>query len=182
LPFTFGYLGKLTPEKGIELLLDMFGARKDGGWELLVAGEGDESYCQELHRRYATLEERNAIRFLGWTDPLEFFPQIDVLVVPSLWQEPLPRVILEAYAYGVPVIGSRRGGILELIEDGVTGFLFNPSNPQTLATLIDRLLQDRALSGQLGQSALRRAQEYIPARIASEYQEAYRAVLESTWA
>jgi glycosyltransferase involved in cell wall biosynthesis len=179
LPFTFGYLGRLTPEKGIELLLDTFAARRDGGWGLLVAGEGTDSYCQWLHQQHAKLENRDAIRFLGWVDPAEFFTKVDILVVPSLWQEPLSRVILEAFAHGVPVIGSRRGGIPEQIEDGITGLLFDPDDPTALGTVIDRVLQDRTLSERLGQNALSRAREQAPERVSHKYREAYLAVLEA---
>ncbi len=176
---TFGYLGRLVPEKGIELLLDAFGTRRDGGWGLLVAGEGTNSYCQWLRQRHAKLENRDAIRFLGWVDPAEFFTQVDILVVPSLWQEPLSRVILEAFAHGVPVIGSRRGGIPEQIEDGITGLLFDPDDPTALGTVIDRVLQDRTLSGQLGQNALSRTREHAPERVSSKYREVYHAILEA---
>jgi glycosyltransferase involved in cell wall biosynthesis len=88
-------------------------------------------------------------------------------------------VILEAYSYGVPVIGARRGGIPELIEDGETGLLFDPDDSRTLGTIIDRLLPDRAFCTRLGRNALRRAQEHSSKRVASEYQEAYRAVLDA---
>ncbi len=176
---TFGYLGRLVPEKGIELLLDTFAARRDEGWELLVAGEGTDSYCQWLHQQHAKLENRDAIRFLGWVDPAEFFPQVDILVVPSLWQEPLSRVILEAFAHGIPVIGSRRGGITEQIEDGITGLLFDPDDPTALGAVIDRVLQDRTLGERLGQNALSRAGENTPECVSSKYREAYHAILEA---
>jgi glycosyltransferase involved in cell wall biosynthesis len=179
-PVTFGYLGRLTPEKGVNLLLDTFAARSDGGWRLLVAGEeADEGYRRSLGQRVAGMRDRSAIRFLGWVDPVQFFTQIDVLLVPSLWQEPLPRVIQEAYTAGVPIVGSRRGGIPELIEDSVTGLLFDPDVPKTLGAVVDRILEDRSVAGRLGQNARRRARENAPEHIVEEYRNAYRAVLGS---
>ena len=176
---TFGYLGRLTPEKGVKLLLDTFAARSDGGWKLLVAGEGIDGYRQGLARQYSRMGDRSAIHFLGWVNPAEFFTKIDILLVPSLWQEPLPRVIQEAQTHGIPIVGSRRGGIPELIEDGVTGLMFDPDDPKTLGAVIDRMLEDRSLAGRLGQNARRRARENAPERIVKEYRNAYRAVLGS---
>ena len=176
---TFGYLGRLTPEKGVIFLLDTFAARSDGNWKLLVAGEGTDGYRQWLEHRYSRMGAANAIQFLGWVNPAEFFTKIDILLVPSLWQEPLPRVIQEAQIHGVPIVGSRRGGVPELIEDGVTGLLFDPDAPKTLGAVIDRMLEDRSLAGRLGQNARRGARENAPERIVKEYQNAYRAVLGS---
>jgi glycosyltransferase involved in cell wall biosynthesis len=176
---TFGYLGRLMPEKGAELLLDTFAARKDAGWELFIAGEGDDDYCGSLRRRHAGLENRNAIRFLGWVEPAEFFSQLDILVVPSRWQEPSARVVVEALTCGVAVIASRRGGTPEQIEDGVTGLLFDPDGPTTLDKVIDRVVQDPSLARRLGQNARSRARENAPERIGVKYREAYRAVFEA---
>ncbi|HEX9444992.1 MAG TPA: glycosyltransferase family 4 protein [Candidatus Binatia bacterium] len=175
---TFGYLGRLVPEKGIDLLLDTFAAEKEGGWRLLIAGEGDAEYAGQLSRRVRP-ESRDSIRFLGWVDPGEFFSGIDVLIVPSRWQEPLPRVVLEAYSYGVPVIASRRGGIPEQVGDGRTGFLFDPDDPSALGEIVERVLKDRSLAGGLGQNALRHARENTSERMVHAYLDVYRAVLES---
>lgn len=174
---TFGYLGRLRPEKGVELLLDAFAARRPGGWELLIAGEGDEDDHRRLCQRHATLENRNAIRFLDWTESAEFFAQVDIVIVPSRWQEPSARVVAEAFAHGVPIVAARRGGLPEQIEDGVTGLLFDPDDPAMLGKIIDRILQDRSLSEQLSQTALCRARDNIPEGMAAKYQKAYQAVL-----
>lgn len=177
-PLTFGYLGRLVPEKGIEPLLDTFAARKDGGWRLWIAGEGDAEYHEKLTRRVPP-ESRDSIRFLGWVDPGKFFPEVDVLIVPSRWQEPSPLVVMEAYSHGVPVVASRRGGIPEQVEDGRTGFLFDPDSPGALGRVVERLLADRSLAGRLGQNALGYARENTSGRMLNEYLDAYRAVLES---
>jgi glycosyltransferase involved in cell wall biosynthesis len=176
---TFGYLGRLVPEKGIELLLDTFAARGDKGWELLIAGEADNKYSRQLQQRHADLQNRSAIRFLGWVEPVEFFNQVDVLIVPSRWQEPLARVVQEAYAYGVPVVASNRGGMPEQIEDGVIGLLFDPDDPNSLAKAVNRILEDRSLAGRLGQNVRRRAEQNSMECVVNEYRNVYRSVLES---
>jgi glycosyltransferase involved in cell wall biosynthesis len=173
-PLTFGYLGRLVPEKGVERLLDAFAKRNGEGWRLLIAGTGDERYERELRRRHAAARSPGAIQFLGWTDAAEFFRKIDILVLPSLWEEPLARVVLEAYAHGIPVVGSNRGGGPETIDHGATGLLFEPSETASLDAAVDRLLGDRALVADLGIKAHRRAADYALDRIVEKYLEVYR--------
>ncbi|HTM09800.1 MAG TPA: glycosyltransferase family 4 protein [Verrucomicrobiae bacterium] len=175
-PVAFGYFGRLVPEKGIETLIDVFTARPAGEGRLFIGGEGEDAYSGELHRRAARRNARD-ISFLGWIEPADFFPQVDVLVLPSLWQEPLARVIPEAFSYGVPVIGSVRGGIPELVKDGLNGLLFDPDEPGALAAAIDRLREDRALLRGLSINAARSARENSLERILGEYDEAYAKAL-----
>jgi glycosyltransferase involved in cell wall biosynthesis len=88
-----------------------------------------------MKRRYAS--ER--VEFAGYVRPDEFFRRIDVLALPSIWEEPLPRVIYEAYAYGVPVIIPRVGGMPEIVEQDRTGFIVTPRDRHELALLLNRL-------------------------------------------
>ena len=176
-PLTFGYLGRLVPEKGVERLLDAFAKRNGEGWRLLIAGAGDERYERKLRRKHAAARSPSAVQFLGWIDSAEFFRRIDVLVLPSLWEEPLARVILEANAHGIPVIGSARGGGPEMIDHGVTGLLFEPNEAASLDAAVDRLLNDPALVGDLGAKAHRRAAGYAVERIVEKYLSVYRRLL-----
>ncbi len=68
---------------------------------------------------------------------------LDVLVVPSVWYENSPTVILEAYAAGTPVLVSDLGGMAELVQDGVSGFTFSTGNAAALAGLLQRLMDHR---------------------------------------
>jgi glycosyltransferase involved in cell wall biosynthesis len=175
-PLTFGYLGRLVPEKGLERLIDAFKAHKSDGSRLLIAGVGEEGYSRELSRRAAS-GGQNDIHFSGWIEAPEFFRRVDVLVLPSLWQEPLGRVTLEACAHGVPVVGSRRGGIPEVVKDGITGLLFDPDDPGALVGACERLARDRGLLRGLSANALQRAREHSLDHIAGAYDDAYRQVL-----
>jgi glycosyltransferase involved in cell wall biosynthesis len=76
---------------------------------------------------------------------LQELSQYDACLVPSIWLETGPLTVLEAFAAGIPVIGSRRGGIAELVQDGVDGMLFEPGNAQELAQLLENLLKDSSL-------------------------------------
>lgn len=133
----FGFIGTLSPVKGVDLLLETFSRLNLPNAELWIAGTGKREYSETL-RRY----ESSRVRFLGYSKPGNFFSSIDVLVVPSLWHDTLPGVVFEALAHGVPVLGSMRGGIPEMIEDGTNGFLFDPEDPQQLSELLKRLAEN----------------------------------------
>lgn len=133
-PWTFGYLGRLDESKGLELLIDAF--EQFGGAEsrLLIAGKGDPSYEDSLQRR-----AKGNVMFLGQVQPDMFFPTINCLVTPSRWAEPLGRVVLEAYAQGVPVIGSSAGGIPEIIDEGKTGLTFKSGSLSDLGRCMSEI-------------------------------------------
>jgi glycosyltransferase involved in cell wall biosynthesis len=135
---TFGFIGGLTPAKGIENLLKVFKNIDLDNIQLLVAGKGKESYEKYLKDNFSTQN----IKFLGYIKSDEFFKDIDVLVVPSLWNDTLPTVILESFIYGVPVIGSKRGGIPELINNK-NGYLFEPTNLNELKEIILSIVKNK---------------------------------------
>ncbi len=138
---TFGFIGTLTQAKGIELLINAFKAiHPENRVQLLIAGTGSKPYEIELKQH-----QSNNIRFLGYVKTEEFYPFIDMLVVPSIWQEALGMVVIEAFAHGIPVIGSRRGGIPEMIQDGINGYLFDPDNPQNLTRILNFVVQNQNL-------------------------------------
>jgi glycosyltransferase involved in cell wall biosynthesis len=86
-------------------------------------------------------------------DPDPFYTGCDVVVIPSTVSEGLPMVALEAMQLGVPVIGSSVGGILEIVREGVNGFLFPPKNAVALADCVQRLWDDTGLLGQMKANA-----------------------------
>lgn len=124
----FGFIGSLLPTKGIELLLETFARNSHHDWFLTVAGTGKRDYEDSLRRRYA----HPRINFMGRVSPESFFSKVDVTVVPSLVEDTLPGVVLESLSFGLPVVGSRRGGIPEMIREGVTGVLFDLEDPEAL--------------------------------------------------
>jgi len=127
---TFGYIGSLMDSKGIELLLDTFVRQAPDTWNLVVAGSGKEEYAAYLKNRY----RHDRVAFLGRVSPEIFFNQVDCTVVPSLWADTFPGVVFESFFFGVPVLGSRRGGIPEMISEGANGALFDPEDPGGLST------------------------------------------------
>lgn len=168
-----GYLGQLAPSKGIELIFSALARFDRGSWEFLVAGKGAQEYETALKARFAG----ENIRFLGFENPDEFYRKIDVLVVPSLWHEPFGRIIPEAYQFGIPVIGTNRGGIPEIINNGQTGFVFDPDETGSLASAIGLFIANPALVARLRSNVLEAAKKFLTGGICNRYLGLYHQVV-----
>lgn len=132
----FGFIGQIIPSKGIELLLKSFvELEKFKNWKLIIAGAISKQYENKLKR----ISNTEKIEFLGYVDSAEFFEKIDVLIVPSIWNEPFGRVVLEGLIYNKVVIGSNRGGIPELLKKNPL-FIFNPDKNE-LISLLKKILE-----------------------------------------
>jgi glycosyltransferase involved in cell wall biosynthesis len=134
-----------------------------GDFTVSIAGSGTPDYVESL--RSGT--DRPNVRFLGFVKPAEFLRGIDVLVVPSLWEEPAGRVIHEAYAHGVPVIASRLGGPPEMVVEGRTGYLFDAGNARALADTLDRVRRNGP--GAMSRACFEESTKYDGEKIAGEY-------------
>jgi glycosyltransferase involved in cell wall biosynthesis len=140
--------------------------------------DGHAGYAEGLHRRTGALGLADRVTFLGArTDVPEILASLDVLVHCPTAPEPLGRVLAEAMAVGRPVVAARSGGIPEVVEEGVTGFLVEPGDVAGFASAVVRLLEDPALRERLGSSGRRRAEARfgVEAHV-SAVLDAYRAV------
>jgi len=145
------YLGRLSPEKGVAVLLRAW-SHAPAGARLMIAGTGPE--LQELQAISESLCFRN-VAFLGHVSReglAEIFAQTRCVVVPSRSYEVSPYVILEAGARGIPVIASRIGGIPELVQHEKTGLLVLPDDPAELGKAITALFSDRVRAEALGEA------------------------------
>lgn len=136
------YFGRLSAEKGVDVLLRAL-ARADegegvpGDWTLQIAGDGPER--AGLEGLAAELGVAGRVRFLGFKTGTELRSIVKgarFSVVPSTWHENMPFSVVESLAVGTPVIGSRMGGIPELVADGQTGFTFASGSVGELADLL----------------------------------------------
>lgn len=135
---TYGYIGQINKEKGVESMLkDFKGLENKENWSLLIAGHIGVEYLNYLKN----LNNSNRITYLGYTNSKEFFEKIDILIVPSLWKEPFGRVVLEAMINNKIVITSKSGGLNELMINNQT-FTFN-SKTQELSKLLKYTLDNR---------------------------------------
>ncbi|MEQ8762999.1 MAG: glycosyltransferase family 4 protein [Planctomycetota bacterium] len=143
-----GYLGSIAKYKGVHLLVGAFLELDWPGATLTIHGDSFvfEEYSGPLARR-ANRDER--IRFAGGFahDQLaETLATIDILVVPSLWYENTPFVMLEAQAAGIPVLAADLGGMTEVVRDGEDGLLFKRANPRSLKAALTRLRDEPELA------------------------------------
>jgi glycosyltransferase involved in cell wall biosynthesis len=139
--FRIGVIGRISPEKGQADFLRAARVLHEvaGQCRFLVCGAplfsnpAARRYCTELDQLAADLP----VEFAGWTEEVEgVLATLDLLVVPSAAVDATPRVILEAFAAGVPVVAFASGGIPEIVEHGVTGFLVEERSPKALAFAI----------------------------------------------
>jgi len=146
-PLRIGYFGRLDQTKGIDFLIRAFSQGPRVHAELDVFGivqPGSERYANQL-RAMAAADAR-----IVFCDPLsaeEVVPvmrRYDIVAVPSQWLETGPLVVLEAFAAGTPVLGSRLGGIAELVREGIDGLLVRPDDVSDWAGAIERLARDRS--------------------------------------
>ena len=179
--FVIGYAGALIPEKGVDLLLRACAGLPDAGWRLAIVGDGPERAQLGALANVLGIGER--VDFLGQrasTQMPDVYPDFDVLVLPSLtrpnWKEQFGRVLIEAMACGVPVIGSDSGEIPNVIGDA--GLIFPEGNIPALRDSIAGLLAD---PGQRARTALagrkRVLAEFTQAQIAAETYRVYCEIL-----
>jgi glycosyltransferase involved in cell wall biosynthesis len=147
-----GAVGRLSPEKGFDLLIKAVdGLLKEGlDLELVIIGDGDEqSRLQDL---IGQLGRGDRIRLPGYrADLRELYEAMDVFALSSL-REGLPNVLLEAMALETPVVATRIAGVPRLVADGVNGLLVEPGSVGALAEALSRLLADADLRWRLGQA------------------------------
>jgi glycosyltransferase involved in cell wall biosynthesis len=172
-PPRFGFMSRLVKSKGVELLLEVFSGMYANGATLNIAGTGEPDYVRNLRERFASPQ----VNFLGYVPLEEFFCSVDVLVVPSLWHDPNPLVVMDALCRGIPVIGAQRGGIPEIIEEGKTGFLFDPSRPAELEEKMQIFLKQPGMVTKMEQQCRRRADEFTPENFCRQYLEVYRSLI-----
>jgi len=142
------YVGRLEPEKNLARLIDALGSLPNLLVRLILVGDGRlRQELEERARRAGVQADFRGVMPHGELPPL--LRDADCFVLPSL-TEGHPKALIEAMASALPCAASARGGIPSLIEDGVTGLLFDPEDTLDIARAIERLLTDEALARRLG--------------------------------
>lgn len=178
-----GMVSRLDPLKGQDTLLKAAAVLKERYPDLKVVLAGDTSKKQKSYRAHlehlaSLVEIKENVLFLGHQRNVEDLTgAFDVAVLPSR-DEGLGRSIMEAMAAGIPTVASRVGGIPELVEDGVTGFLVPPDDHLELARAIDTILANASLMKKMGEAARRKAEREFDIRDhAMAVQDLYDAVV-----
>ena len=179
-PFTIGFVGRVVPEKGIDLLLEA-AVGLSGDWRLLFIGEGPARASLEANAHAAGLASR--VEFHPRVPSVEmpaWLRRMDVLVLPSLtrpnWKEQFGRVLIEAMSCGVPVVGSDSGEIPHVIGDA--GLVFPEGDGDALRALLHRLMTDAAERNRLAALGRERAvARFTHRQVAAATVQVYRDVL-----
>ena len=156
-----GVFSRLAAWKGQHVLLEALSALPTA--HVLLVGEalfdGDQSYASTLREQAAALGLQDRVHFAGFrTDVPALMAACDIVVHTSVAPEPFGRVIVEGMLAGRPVVATRAGGALEIIDDGHTGCLVPPDNVSALAATLAPLLEDPARRRALGQQGREYAQ------------------------
>ncbi len=160
-----GLIGRISYLKGQEYLLEAAKTIKNQGYTLKYAIVGDvykgnESLIDKLRDKIYEYNLQNDIFLCGFREDIQsLIRTVDIIVIPSILPESFGMVSLEAMAASKPVVATSLGGSLEIIEDGVTGFLVPPDNSELLAERIVKLAQDKSLRERMGKSGRTRLEE-----------------------
>jgi glycogen synthase len=164
------FVGKLEENKGARRLVPAVAAARTG-LPLVVLGEGSLAHALKFDAASAGVE----LILRGWAhreDVLRAMARATVLVFPSLWAEPLSRVLLEALALGTPIAAMDTGGSREILEDGRSGLLVEGTDH--LGEAVARLAGDDALRARVGEAARVRAAAFAPSALVPRYESVYR--------
>ncbi len=175
----FAFAGRFVPEKGIPILLEAARILRDQGqkFEVLLIGDGPER--TRLDAQIARDGLEHCVRITGFLQGAELAAALDevqVVVMPSVWEETAGLSAIEQMMRGRPVIGSDIGGLGEVIGDG--GLTFPPGEPDALARCMKQALEDRGIIDSLGRKALARARQFfMRERMIGEHARLYRNVM-----
>lgn len=176
--FVIGSAGHLTRRKGYHVLIESLSLIKDvlGDVRVFIFGNGEER--TSLQKQIVKRGLDDVVSLPGFKDNLlDYMKDFDLFVLPSIEDEDLPYVILEAMTLGKPVIGTRVAGIPEQIEHGETGLLVDPSDPKALAQATRQVLLDKGKLRSMGEAARRKyAADFRYEQIMGRYLELYDAL------
>lgn len=181
-PWTLGAVALFRPRKGMEVLLEAMALLRDRGDVVRLRAVGPfetVEYQQKIQRLVARLGLTDAIDWIGFTSdvPAEL-AQMDLFVLPSLFGEGLPMVILEAMACGVPIVATRVEGVPEAVRDGQEGSLAEPNDAYDLARAIARVIHGELDWSSLRKNVLRRQADcFSDQSMAEGVANVYRQVL-----
>jgi glycosyltransferase involved in cell wall biosynthesis len=161
------FCGRLIKEKGVHILLQAMKLvrQRVSGAQLIIVGDTDnKTYRHELEKMVDSLGIRDSVSFLGWipNDRIgSIYQECWTLVVPSIWEEGLGMVMVEAGLMERAVIGSDLGGIKDFIENGANGSLVRPGDVRALADAVTSILDDRVHAIEMGKQNRVKAKRYL---------------------
>lgn len=168
------YFGRLSPEKGVNILLEAFRIiRKEFKSKVYLVIGGDGPQRVQLENKAREIGNVVFTGFVSRRIQIGILSQSDIFVHPATYPEAFGIAILEAMAVGLPVVATRVGGIPEFAIDGKGGYLANPNSPFDLATKISSILNDETFMSQARAYNLRLSREFDITHIGPKIVELY---------
>jgi glycosyltransferase involved in cell wall biosynthesis len=183
--WTLGTIALFRPRKGLEVLLEALAQLRSRNLPVRLRAVGCfETAEYENHIKHLAnqLNLQSTIDWAGFARDIDGeLARMDLFVLPSLFGEGLPMVVLEAMAAGLPVVASAVSGVPEAVRDGQEGLLVEPANPFALAAAIERFVTREVSWNELGSAALmRHAEHFSDVRMAADVAHVYDSVLAAT--
>ncbi len=154
--FIVGHFSRLAPWKGQHILIEAI-AKCPSEVTVILVGDalfGEQDYVKQLHQQIDRLQLQNRVKFLGFRHDIPLLmAACDLVAHTSTAPEPFGRVIVEAMLSGTPVVAAASGGAVELVTDGINGFLATPGNPQELTEVINTCLSDKQKTAAIASTA-----------------------------
>lgn len=162
----FGFIGALNEAKGVEFMLKIFNLKriKNQEWSLKIAGRGSKEYVSYLKKNYGN----EKIEFVGFVNSDDFYKSIDALIVPSLWEEPFGRVVIEGLQRGLDVFTTKKGGLKEISYEtkGIINF-----DEENILQYLNKTIRHNAYSNK------KLLQQFDNRFITMQYLEVYNEIL-----
>ncbi|MER3445699.1 MAG: hypothetical protein C4291_02175 [Candidatus Dadabacteria bacterium] len=182
-----GSIGRIVPRKGYEYMIKaaLIVIKSLGGntnkVRFVIVGDTPyffvDNHLEFLKDLVSSLGLKSVFIFTGYKRDIKpYLKDFDIFVIPSSYPDPFPRVVIEAMAFALPVVGFRVGGIAEAVEDGVTGLLNESGNPEQLGNSILRLIHDNSLRASMGIASRERVKKYFS--VESKTREIEKKILE----
>lgn len=152
-----GIVGQVISRKGHHILIDALNSLNESNVDkfvLHIYGSGEVNYISELKRKIEEYRLVDKVKWEGFKKDInDIYPYLDIVVVPTLKDEPFGLVAAEPAAWNIPAIVSNTGGLKEIIRDGINGFLFENENSVDLAEKLSLLITDEKLRSSAGEKA-----------------------------
>lgn len=164
-----GVVGQLRHHKGQDLLIKALAKLNAYNFKLSIYGSGEKVFENELKHLINDFGISEKVSYKGFEKDIDhIYGDLDIVVVPSRSEEPFGLVAIEPAQWRIPVIVSNRGGLPEVVEDGITGLIFENENVDDLARKLLLLITDEALRKRLGDSAIKRAISFFDRKVMGE--------------
>ncbi len=174
------FVGRLEKMKGVEFLIQAMAFIIKAFPQATLTIIGDGSAKTALLNTVKDLQMDKYIQFIGWMENKEldtYYEKASIVVIPSFWPENFPTVCNEAMSIGRPVIGTNIGGIPEIIDDGVNGYLVEPQNPAQIAEKVCNLFLEGELLIKMGRNARKKAEVFSIEKHMEDVEAVYKGIL-----